>query len=126
MLIQHDLVRRSRINDANNCLTVLLKEKHTRLRLVKLLSNRCRFLQLIGGNYQQTTRKIFEPIYYFVIPTATTVTGVKAAPGAKTSTFKADNGRTVVKIDYSGTGITVNTDDGAKDGQVNLANNPDA
>ncbi|MFC6253430.1 KxYKxGKxW signal peptide domain-containing protein [Secundilactobacillus hailunensis] len=83
-------------------------------------------LQLIGGNYQQTTRKIFEPIYYFVIPTATTVTGVNAAPGAKTSSFKADDGRTIVKIDYSGTGITVDTDDGAKDGQVNLANNPDA
>ncbi|MFC6253431.1 KxYKxGKxW signal peptide domain-containing protein [Secundilactobacillus hailunensis] len=84
------------------------------------------YLAVQGGEYGQVSKQIFEPTYYFVIPTATTVTNVTAKPGAKISTFKADDGHTVVKIDYSGTGITVNTDEAATIGQVNLANNPDA
>lgn len=83
-------------------------------------------LAVQGGEYGQISKQIFEPTYYFVIPTATTVTNVTAKSGAKISTFKADDGHTVVKIDYSGTGITVNTDEAASLGQINLANNPDA
>ncbi len=90
-------------------------------------------LRTQGGAYGQSSKKIFEPTYYFVIPTATTVTNTKALDGAKISTFKADDGRTVVKIDYSETGITINTDgpsttsyDPEDNGTVYLANNPDA
>ncbi|MTV81573.1 mucin-binding protein [Secundilactobacillus folii] len=80
-----------------------------------------------GGNYGQVSKKIFEPIFYFVLPTAVAVDGTPTAlPGAKISEFKSNDGHTVVKIDYTGTGITVNTDDASKNGNINVVNNPDA
>ncbi|GAX02915.1 mucus-binding protein, LPXTG-motif cell wall anchor [Secundilactobacillus pentosiphilus] len=99
----------------------------------------------------QTTNKIYEPTFYFVIPKVTTVASINSlgwytddpvsnpattdptgelltqATGAKVSQFVADNGQTVVKIDYAGTGTTV--DMGSVTGHwgaVTLANDPDA
>jgi len=85
-------------------------------------------LRAQGGNYGQSSTKIFEPTYYFVIPTATTIKSITGWPQAKISTFKADDGRTVAKVDYSGTGVTINTNigDPGQNAKVNLTNNADA
>ncbi|MFC6253432.1 LPXTG cell wall anchor domain-containing protein [Secundilactobacillus hailunensis] len=98
----------------------------------------------------QTTNKIYEPTFYFVIPKATTVASINSlywytdptanpattdstgglltkATGAKVSKFIADNGQTVVKIDYSGTGTTVDMSQTTGYwGAVTFANNSDA
>ncbi|GAX07973.1 cell surface protein [Secundilactobacillus silagincola] len=80
-----------------------------------------------GGSYGQSSQKIYEPTYYFVVPTATSVSNVTALPEAKISTFKADDGKTVVKVDYSGTGVTISTNEfTGVNGKVFLSNNPDA
>jgi len=99
----------------------------------------------------QTTNKIYEPTFYFVIPKVTTVASINSlgwytddpvtnpattdptgalltkATGAKVSEFTADNGQTVVKIDYAGTGTTVDMGQVTGHwGAVTLANDPDA
>ena len=100
----------------------------------------------------QNTNKIYEPTFYFVLPKVTTVASVNSlgymgddpvhdsrytadptgaqltqTTGAKVSEFTADNGQTVVKIDYSGTGTTVDLSQVTGHwGAVTLANDPDA
>ncbi len=80
----------------------------------------------MSGNTGQTANEIYEPVYYFVIPSATTVTGVTNFPdGGVVYEFLADDGREVVKIDYTGTGVSVTTQDTYLI-QIDLANNSDA
>lgn len=98
----------------------------------------------------QTTNKIYEPTFYFVIPKVTTVSSINSlwwtndplsnpsttdptgklltqVTGAKVSEFTADNGQTVVKIDYAGTGTTVDLSNTTGYwGAVTFANDPDA
>ncbi|MCH5461341.1 KxYKxGKxW signal peptide domain-containing protein [Lactobacillus sp. LC28-10] len=98
----------------------------------------------------QTTNKIYEPTFYFVIPKVTTVSSINSlwwtndplanpsttdptgklltqATGAKVSEFTADNGQTVVKIDYAGTGTTVDLSNTTGYwGAVTFANDADA
>lgn len=100
----------------------------------------------------QNTNSVDEPTFYFVLPKATTVASVNSlgsmnddpihdsrytpdptgaqltqVTGAKVSEFTADNGQTVVKIDYSGTGKIVDFSQVTGYwGAVTLANNPDA
>ncbi|WP_288760317.1 mucin-binding protein [uncultured Lacticaseibacillus sp.] len=77
------------------------------------------------GNFAHTTDSIYEPIFYYVIPAATTfVSATNVDPSATVSEFTADDGRTVVKIDYTGTGLSVKTTTGQV--QLNLANKADA
>lgn len=77
------------------------------------------------GNWAHTTDYIYEPIFYYVIPSATTfVSATNVDSSATVSEFTADDGRTVVKIDYTGTGLSVQTDTGQV--QINLANKADA
>lgn len=102
--------------------------------------------------FGQTTNKIYEPTFYFVIPKPTTVVSINSlnwfsddpvsdssyvkdptgaeltkVTGAKVSEFTADNGQKVVKIDYAGTGKNVDVSQVTGHwGGVTLANNPDA
>ena len=63
-----------------------------------------------GNVTGQTANSVYEPIYYFVIPSGTTVSNVSNVPaGGVISEFLADNGQEVVKIDYTGTGVSVTT-----------------
>ncbi|NLR19591.1 KxYKxGKxW signal peptide domain-containing protein, partial [Lactobacillus sp. LC28-10] len=81
----------------------------------------------MGGNRGQTTYNIFEPIFYFVIPKSSTVASTNQPTGAKISEFTSDDGHTVVKFDYTGSGVTIDTHAGTGTyGTVTLANNPDA
>lgn len=107
---------------------------------------------LTGSNGQEaTTSLVYEPAFYFVIPKVTTVASINSlnwytddpasdpayrdptgalltkVTGAKVSEFTADNGQTVVKIDYSGTGVTVDTNKHTGYwAAVTIANDPDA
>ncbi|MTV81222.1 mucin-binding protein [Secundilactobacillus folii] len=107
-----------------------------------------RYLDSIGQN----TNDVYEPTFYFVIPKTTTVASINSLPWytdvpgsttgipitpdgsqltetthAKVSEFTADDGQTVVKIDYSGTGETVDfSQKTGYWGAVTLANDPDA
>ncbi|GAX07972.1 mucus-binding protein, LPXTG-motif cell wall anchor [Secundilactobacillus silagincola] len=107
---------------------------------------------LIGSNgHEATTSLVYEPTFYFVIPKVTTVASINSlnwytddpasdpayrdptgalltkVTGAKVSEFTADNGQTVVKIDYSGTGVTVDTNKTTGYwAAVTIANDPDA
>ncbi|HBF74501.1 MAG TPA: hypothetical protein DDW71_04520, partial [Lactobacillus sp.] len=77
----------------------------------------------------ETTDKIFEPIFYYVIPKSSTVGSTTQMPDAKVSEFVADDGSTVVKFDYTGTGIsfdTISQDELGAYATVHLDNKPDA
>ncbi|WP_173021178.1 mucin-binding protein [Secundilactobacillus folii] len=84
------------------------------------------FMWIRSGDYGQKTDQIIEPTFYYVLPTSMAATSVTALPSAKISSFKSDDGHTVIKIDYSGTGTVINTADDKANATVYLANNPDA
>ncbi|WP_262315167.1 mucin-binding protein, partial [Lacticaseibacillus parakribbianus] len=63
----------------------------------------------LAGNSGQTTDLIYEPIFYFVVPSAFVVDGVNYAQDAKITTTEIEGGSTVVKVDFTGTGESVNT-----------------
>lgn len=86
----------------------------------------------VSGN--PTTPYILEPIFYYVLPRGTVYNndplkwpnshgGVTGKP--KVTTFQTDDGRQVVKIDYTGTGYEYYTQTGATNA-VYLNNEPDA
>ncbi len=86
----------------------------------------------VGGN--PTTPYIYEPIFYYVLPCGTVYNndpltwpnshgGVTGDP--EVTTFQADDGRQVVKIDYTGIGYKYYTQTGATNA-VYLNNVPDA
>ncbi len=86
----------------------------------------------VSGN--PTTPYIYEPIFYYVLPCGTVYNndpltwpnshgGVTGDP--EVTTFQADDGRQVVKIDYTGTGYKYYTQTGATNA-VYLNNEPDA
>ena len=93
------------------------------------------YLSVYYGSSSATTLNIYEPIFYYVIPATTNITSplslqVPNVNGDSTATpkvtsFLADDGRTVVKIDYTGTKYYFNTNMGANT-QVELNNNADA
>ncbi|WP_461225549.1 mucin-binding protein [Lacticaseibacillus suihuaensis] len=63
----------------------------------------------LAGNSGQTTDLIYEPIFYFVVPSAFVVDEVDYAQDAKITTTEIEGGSTVVKVDFTGTGESVNT-----------------
>ncbi|KIS03161.1 MBG domain-containing protein [Paucilactobacillus wasatchensis] len=78
------------------------------------------------GNAGQTTNSVYEPIYYFVLPSATTVASITNLPdGGVVSYFTADDGREVVEVDYTGSGAYISTQETYLI-QINLTNNSDA
>lgn len=80
----------------------------------------------MSGNTDQTTNSVYEPIYYFVVPASSTITSITNVPaGGTISQFLADDGRVVVKVDYTGSGVYVTTQETYLI-QINLANNSDA
>ncbi len=97
-------------------------------------TNNAGYLSLYSGDQANAlTTNVYEPIFYYVLPNGTTTSmpltlndlnangEVSAKP--KLSTFVVD-GRTVVKVDYTGTDYTFNTNQGANN-QLTLNNNPD-
>ena len=93
------------------------------------------YLSVYYGSSSATTLNIYEPIFYYVIPATTNVTSplslqVPNVNGDTTATpkvtsFLADDGRTVVKIDYTGTKYYFNAGMNANT-EVQLNNNADA
>lgn len=78
------------------------------------------------GQDSHTTYEVYEPIFYYVLPSATYISGFSAIDSkAKVTEFQADDGRTVVQIDYSGTGEYVSTNSTFSQ-QVKLSNYADA
>ncbi|MBS0938002.1 hypothetical protein JK214_15235, partial [Lactiplantibacillus plantarum] len=78
------------------------------------------------GNRPYTTKYIYEPIFYYVIPSATSVYSVSNVGDAKVSYSKTDDGHTLVIIDYTGTGTSVDLSSGSGFVNVALSNNADA
>ena len=93
------------------------------------------YLAVYYGTSNANTLNIYEPIFYYVIPATTNVTSplslqVPNVNGDTTATpkvtsFLADDGRTVVKIDYTGTKYYFNAGMNANT-EVALNNNADA
>ena len=93
------------------------------------------YLAVYYGTSNATTLNIYEPIFYYVIPATTNITSplslqVPNVNGDSTATpkvtsFLADDGRTVVKIDYTGTKYYFNAGMNANT-EVALNNNADA
>ena len=93
------------------------------------------YLAVYYGTSNATTLNIYEPIFYYVIPATTNITSplslqvpnvngdFTATP--KVTSFLADDGRTVVKIDYTGTKYYFNAGMNANT-EVALNNNADA
>ncbi|WPC22596.1 MucBP domain-containing protein [Pediococcus inopinatus] len=80
----------------------------------------------MSGDTNQTANAVYEPIYYFVIPSGTTVSNITNVPaGGVISEFLADNGQEVVKIDYTGSGVSVTTQETYLL-SIELTNNGDA
>ncbi|WP_203626595.1 mucin-binding protein [Lacticaseibacillus mingshuiensis] len=78
------------------------------------------------GDAGQTAFSVFEPIYYYVLPAATTFNGVSGVdPAATVTEYTTEDGRRGIKIDYTGTGLWVTTQETGKV-QVNLSNSADA
>ncbi|ANZ66764.1 mucin-binding protein [Secundilactobacillus paracollinoides] len=78
-----------------------------------------------GGN-KHTTDNVYEPTFYYVLPSGTSIYGMSGiSDDAKVTEYLSDDGRTVVEVDYSGTGESVNTDSTGPV-QIDLSNNPDA
>ncbi|WP_179394526.1 mucin-binding protein [Lacticaseibacillus absianus] len=97
------------------------------------------YVTMMGsGNYTLTTEEVFEPILYFVLPKDTGITSIQATlssehdgqprvAGHPTITqFQADDGRTVVKVDYTGTGESINTRTTGAGASISLENLADA
>ena len=93
------------------------------------------YLAVYYGTSNANTLNIYEPIFYYVIPATTNVTSPLSlqAPNVngdttatpKVTSFLADDGRTVVKIDYTGTKYYFNAGMNANT-EVQLNNNADA
>ena len=93
------------------------------------------YLAVYYGTSNANSLNIYEPIFYYVIPATTNVTSplslqVPNVNGDTTATpkvtsFLADDGRTVVKIDYTGTKYYFNAGMNANT-EVVLNNNADA
>lgn len=81
-----------------------------------------------NGGMSQTTDQIYEPILYFVLPKNTLIAskGVEAAGHPTISTYHTDDGRTGVKVDYTGTGEYVYTDGKRGSYLINLETAADA
>ncbi len=80
----------------------------------------------MSGNTHQTANEVYEPTYYFVIPSGTTVTNISKVPaGGVVSEFLSNDGHMVVKIDFSGSGVSVTTQETYLL-LISLANNSDA
>ncbi|KRK33443.1 mucin-binding protein [Loigolactobacillus bifermentans] len=82
-----------------------------------------------NGNSKQTTDSIYEPILYFVIPKNTTITGYNIPDGQHPviTQYTTADGRTGVKMDFTGTGESVDTSIKTLDNLgVNLINSLDA
>ncbi|KRM12345.1 KxYKxGKxW signal peptide domain-containing protein [Paucilactobacillus suebicus] len=77
------------------------------------------------GVNSHTTAYIYEPIFYYVIPTSMTVSSFMKCGDAATSVFTADDGRSVAKIDYTGTNEYVNVENSGIN-EIALAINADA
>lgn len=70
------------------------------------------------GNLNQTTDSIFEPIIYIVLPNHAPVKSVNIpaadlAAGVTITNYTTDTGQNAIKIDYSGTGLSVSTKNGS-------------
>ena len=76
----------------------------------------------------QNTYSVYEPIFYFDIPSAFVVDGVENAQDAVITTGTADNGDTVVKVDFTGTkeSVDVRPYDWDERLHLDLHNAPDA
>lgn len=81
-----------------------------------------------NGESGQTTDDIYEPILYFVIPKNATVTGYfyPKTDHPTITIYQTDDGRTGVKMDYTGTGEYVNTFIGTGTYGVEVINSLDA
>ncbi len=80
-----------------------------------------------NGNFGQTTNKIFEPIIYYVLPSATAVESITGTQDAKVTQSLAPDGRVIVTIDYTGTGESVDLGVATTSNNVvNVRNNADA
>ncbi|RRK10338.1 hypothetical protein D1831_08100 [Lactiplantibacillus garii] len=82
------------------------------------------------GNNTHTTYEVFEPTFYYVLPAASRYIGFSSGKKedeakAKISESFTDDGRTVIKIDFKGTGMYINTNLSGNI-QVNLGNSIDA
>ncbi|WP_390409337.1 mucin-binding protein [Lacticaseibacillus jixiensis] len=64
-----------------------------------------------NGGSGQTTDKLFEPIVYFIAPSNASVAGYLIPAGSKAviTKYTTDDGRTGVKMDFTGTGESVST-----------------
>lgn len=85
-----------------------------------------------NGNAGQTENYIYEPVLYFILPATNDVNHVNIpetdkAAGTQISYYTTDTGQTGVKIDYTGTGLSVNTNISSQTYQVTFkANAQDA
>ncbi|WP_203649025.1 mucin-binding protein [Secundilactobacillus yichangensis] len=88
-----------------------------------------------NGSSGQTIDLIYQPTLYFVLPLGTNIysldmkardaSGNTVSNGAKISYYQTSNGQTGVKVDFSGTGLSVFTDDTFQD-VIHLSNDADA
>lgn len=87
------------------------------------------YFALLGSTSiaNMTTSKIYEPILYYVLPSAVTVESVTGTQDAKVTQDPSDDGRIIVTIDYTGTGESVDMSTGTGDNNVvKVINNADA
>ena len=87
------------------------------------------YFALLGSTSiaNMTTSKIYEPILYYVLPSAVTVESVTGTQDAKVTQDLSDDGRIIVTIDYTGTGESVDMSTGTGDNNVvKVINNADA
>lgn len=84
-----------------------------------------------SGSVGATTDRVYEPIFYYILPSSTTLDYVDMNtidPAATVTEYTTDDGRTGVKIDYTGTGLYVIVNSISTSGMVRvyLNNNADA
>ncbi|WP_171001842.1 MucBP domain-containing protein [Loigolactobacillus binensis] len=85
----------------------------------------------MNGNSGQTTDRLYNATLYFVLPKAVSIEAINIpasdlAAGAKVTTYTTADGRTGVKIDYSGTGLYIDTSEGTNTWGINVINKADA
>ena len=84
---------------------------------------------IYGNNpgFGQTTNLVFEPILYYVLPSAVSVASVSGTQDAKVTQQLLPDGQVVVKIDYTGTGESIDVGiDTWSNNIVRVTNNSDA
>ena len=87
------------------------------------------YIAVLGSNIQagMTTAKIFEPILYYVLPSAVTVDSVTGTQDATVTQSLSADGRIIVTIDYTGTGESVDMNiPTGENNVVKVTNNADA